>query len=139
MDPITTKGMSGNGLKRLIIIQPKGEIKVREIAKLPPFEELRPILGGGWIEHVNVLFGGRHCHMFVDDEGVLKRLPFNGRATRVYWNATLSRHEPGLVYDDLNADWHIQFDIDLHPNVQHFITTASGIAGVAILWEGDFE
>jgi hypothetical protein len=86
------------------------------------------------IEHVNVLFQNKHCHMFVDEMGLLVAQPFNVRASRIYWNATLARSvNKDLVYNDLMQDAtydrnHTLAQLNLHP-----------IMGPALLWTGDME
>lgn len=39
---------------------------------------------GGWIEHVNVTIHGREFSMWVNEEGLLQRLPYNGAASYLY-------------------------------------------------------
>lgn len=61
---------------------------------------VQPLIGGGHIEHVSVLHDGKRRDMFVDEEGRLKGLPRNERATAIYRTAWLS-HNPGRDADDL--------------------------------------
>lgn len=55
---------------------------------------VQPLIGGGNIEHVAVLHDGQRRDMFVDDEGHVKGLPRNDRATSIYRTNTMTR-EPG--------------------------------------------
>lgn len=55
---------------------------------------VKPLIGGGNIEHVSVLHDGKRRDMFVDDEGQLKGLPRNDRATAIYRTNWLTRN-PG--------------------------------------------
>ena len=94
------------------------------------------------IEHVNVLWQGRHCHMFVDEVGHSKGLPANAKATRVYWNATwrqMGRAE--LFYDDLERAAHVDavtFEALPH-EVRAEMLQMPTIVGVAVLWEGSYS
>jgi hypothetical protein len=57
----------------------------------PTYDQIRALTKhhiDGWLEHVSVLFKGKHRDMFVDEEGLLKHLPFNQEATRIYWAAS---------------------------------------------------
>lgn len=102
----------------------------------PPFSEIRKLIGlepDSMIEHVAVLWKGKRAHMFVDEIGAIRGLPRNERATRIYYNATISRR--GLnrlvyVYDDLTKDPYQQILVE-EPGFQ--------IVGTAALWEGDME
>lgn len=74
-------------------------------------EILTPLLDGGRLEHVSVLFNGKAADMFVDDIGVLKGLPRNDAATEIYrtnsmkWNpdqdpeSLPAIHGPAVVFD----------------------------------------
>lgn len=81
------------------IIKPDGtqEDHVVDWPKEPGYDRIRavvePILGGGFLEHVAVLFCDKPHDMFVDEEGHLphKNLPRNEKATAVYRRATLKR------------------------------------------------
>lgn len=61
-----------------------------------------PLLDGGDLEHVSVLFGGRRADMFVDDRGIEKDLPRNEAATAIYRANWLSRH-PGADPESIPA------------------------------------
>lgn len=62
----------------------------------PGYDRIRilmePILSGGHLEHVTVLHGGRAADMFVDEEGLIKGLPRNEAATKIYRNNWLTKH-----------------------------------------------
>lgn len=51
-----------------------------------------PLIGGGHIEHVAVLHDGKRRDMFVDDEGRVKGMPRNDRATAIYRTNWITRH-----------------------------------------------
>jgi len=65
---------------------------------------VEPLLGGARMERVRVLCpaSGEFTDMFVDEMGVIKRLPFNSEATRIYLNNYLTMHpeadREGLPY-----------------------------------------
>lgn len=61
---------------------------------------VQPLIGGGHIEHVTVLHDGQRRDMFVDEEGRIKGMTRNERATAIYRTAWLSRN-PGKSADDL--------------------------------------
>ena len=53
----------------------------------------------GHLEHVNVFWEGEYCHMFVDEEGLLKSNPrFNILGTVIYWNNMLT-HRPEQTHN----------------------------------------
>ena len=57
------------------------------------------------LEHVTVLFQGRRAHAWVHDSGTLINLPFNPKATSIYYNITRYREaiegKPRPTYNDL--------------------------------------
>ena len=56
--------------------------------KKPTYDDIKALTRqhiDGWLEHVTVLFEGKRCDMLVDEEGLLKHLPLNEAATRIYW------------------------------------------------------
>lgn len=65
-------------------------------------EAIKPLIGGGDIEHVSVLFEGQRRDMFVDEFGapVCKGLPRNECATAIYRAATMQ----GLSGAPYNGD-----------------------------------
>lgn len=87
-------------------IEERGELSLNE---------LRDYIGG-YVEHVSVLFRGRRCSMFVDEEGLLKGLKLNPTATMIYWEATMRR-------DERSVQWMMQ--------------NATPIVGRAVLYEGE--
>lgn len=52
---------------------------------------VEPLLDGAKMEHVVVLWKGRRADMFVDEEGVQKRLLRNEEATAIYRASWMSR------------------------------------------------
>lgn len=62
---------------------------------------VKPLIGGGHIEHVSVLHDGKRRDMFVDEEGLLKGMPRNERATAIYRAAWLSRN-PGKDAEEIS-------------------------------------
>lgn len=64
------------------------ELQECELGAEPSYEELKnliePLLDGAWLEHVSVLYRGQRTDMFVDEEGLLKNLPLNPLATKIY-------------------------------------------------------
>lgn len=53
---------------------------------------VKPLIGGGHIEHVAVLHDGERRDMFVDEEGLLKGMGRNERATAIYRTNRLTQH-----------------------------------------------
>lgn len=55
---------------------------------------VQPVIGedADW-EHVNVWHNSQYLDMFVDEMGVLKKLPVNEKATKIY-RANVQAHEP---------------------------------------------
>ena len=113
----------------------------------PPDDYMKRIIAGPIerIEHVNVLWQDRRCHMFVDEMGKVREPPLvqNRKATRVYWNATWRRLAVGvLVYADLEKPDTIDQDTwaDLPLNVRSMMyTDMPHIYGTALLWEGGYD
>ena len=107
----------------------------------PPSRHLAQIIGGDClIEHVNVLWQGRLCHMFVDDMGHRKSLPANPKATRIYWNATWQHMgKPEMMYSDLEASERLAVPLEeLESEVRSELLSAPTIVGIALLWEGSY-
>ena len=123
----------------LHIIRPDGTFESQEYTgplecACPPWDDLAKMIDCHHAEHVNVLWKGKHAHMFVDDVGLAKELPFNARATRIYANATLDRSRAlrHRIYSELADD----------PIVTRPFAVDDGyfnIVGTAVLWEGGFE
>ena len=55
-------------------------------------EVMAPYFPNAYTEHVNVLVGSRYTDMFVDEDGLTKRLPRNEKATAIYRNNWLTQH-----------------------------------------------
>lgn len=54
------------------------------------YDQIRKAIGGGWVEHVETdpARSKGFCHIYLDEEGKLKRLPINERATEMSaWTA----------------------------------------------------
>jgi hypothetical protein len=66
-------------------IEEDGTVTVQEDEGEPPFNTIQAFCGG-YVEHVNVLYEGQQCSMFVHDEGAIRGLPVNEVATDIYWN-----------------------------------------------------
>lgn len=49
----------------------------------PSLDALRAVIGGGWLEGVQASALPGDWHAYVDEEGKLKGLPYNPRATRI--------------------------------------------------------
>lgn len=124
-------------MTQLHTIYPDGAVASEDYAgpveyRAPPFAEMRHRLRCDTVEHVSVLWKGRPCHMFVDEDGRAKELPRNERATRVYYNATLRRRgETAYLYDDLSSP--------ANRLPRGFEDPGFYIVGAALLWEGDLE
>ncbi len=101
---------------RRYIIEPNGKLSIASVNAIDEFEELYAIIGCERIEHVNVFWNGKYEHMFVDEEGLLKRLEVNVIATAWYWQNSIAHEPHGRSFDLFN-----QF---------------SPIAGIAVLYEG---
>lgn len=77
---------------------------------LPVLVASRP---GAHLEHVTVLWNGKHADMFVDDESLVHGLPRNEEATAIYRAAALKRSPaldperlsyiagPAILFDNL--------------------------------------
>lgn len=82
-------------VKGLVIpADPELPIEVREFNKLEDYQAAV----GGWIEAVDVLPLG--ITTYVNEEGLLRQLPFNSRATFLWWyELPHVRHQAKLVGD----------------------------------------
>ena len=103
--------------------------------KCPKFSVMKELLKQAdaqfdLIEHVSVLWQGERCHMFVDEMGLYKPYQINYKATRIYYNNTVARRRPDLVYKDLNEP--------AQGSAVELIYTAR-IVGPALLWTGGME
>lgn len=69
----------------IIWIEPTGETKTEQFALsvVPTLEKMQEFVDG-YIERVNVLFNGDACDMIVNEEGLIKNLPVNWKATALY-------------------------------------------------------
>ncbi|MBT9234269.1 DUF3846 domain-containing protein [Pseudomonas sp. MG-2] len=88
------------------VIRPDGTEQTHQIRlpAAPTLQTLRslivPHLNGGDLEQVGVLHNGKGTDMFVDEEGLLKRLPRNDKATDIYRAHYLKQH-PGIDPEQL--------------------------------------
>jgi hypothetical protein len=68
-----------------------------DLPEKPSYQELKqivqPRLDGAELERVNVFWNGEYLDMFVDETGLLKGLPVNEVATRIYHN-NMRIHNP---------------------------------------------
>lgn len=105
--------------------------------KCPRFEWMKERLGVQEIEHVNVLWQGKHCHMFVDEMGWMRREipPINNKATRIYYNNNFRRsNRQSLIYKDFA-------DNPVPQELHTVLVTLVGhtIVGPVLLWTGEME
>lgn len=74
----------------MITLKANGQTIRQERDDAPTLEELQAAVGG-YIELVHVYYRGVPCQMFVDEEGLLKKLPRNVAATElVYESASIN-------------------------------------------------
>jgi len=79
---------------------PTKEVRVREAAKEPPLQELQDLVDGyieivpQWSRHF-----GQRCIAYCNEEGKLRGLPMNHRATAFWWAALGQRVDDVLVGD----------------------------------------
>lgn len=75
---------------KMIVIRVDGTIEATEIVKQPKLEELQAAVGG-YLEGVPLLdtYEGADCIAYCNEEGKLKRLPMNVKASRA-WNDALT-------------------------------------------------
>lgn len=78
------------------LIPPKGDQVegVVEWPAEPTYELIKSIVEpyvGDWMEHVYVFFDGKPTDMFVNENGHMRKLPYNIRATTIYRAASLKR------------------------------------------------
>jgi hypothetical protein len=80
---------------KFIVIRTNGDVESKDITKQPSLEELQAAVGG-YIEGVNITkYDGEDAVAFCNEEGKLKRLPMNQKATRA-WRDALG-FEPGDI------------------------------------------
>jgi len=69
--------------------------EVREVGRVENYDDIKrvvtPLLDGGDLEHVSVLFEQRPADMFVDEDGARKGLPENPEATAIYQAWSIQR------------------------------------------------
>ena len=83
----------------------KGEPVEVELPEEPGYRDLKaviePLVQGGSLEHVSVLFEGRRADMFVDEYGAIRKgsrppLPINDAATAIYHAASKARGQSAV-------------------------------------------
>lgn len=74
------------GNKRIHIFHPDGRVEVIDSAEKPTLEQLQGWVGG-YIEHVECLHDKRVRSMYINEEGKLNGLPYNHKATQLFWDA----------------------------------------------------
>lgn len=88
------------GKQILIPDSANSPLQFEPVIAIPSFEMMKRMLDfdkDTLIEHVNVLYNGKHAHMFVDEEGLLKGLHMNIFASTIYWQATINQHDKGEI------------------------------------------
>lgn len=70
-------------MKQIHWIAANGEVTIEERGTPPTLEAMQTYVEGH-IEVVSVLFGGEPHQMIVNDEGMIKHMPLNWKATSVY-------------------------------------------------------
>lgn len=70
-------------MSTLYTIPVSGSIELQSLDELPPLEELQRLVGG-YIEYVPGKKNGQVVTVIVNEEGKLRGLPFNPRATKIY-------------------------------------------------------
>jgi len=91
----------------MLIFKADGSDKqVRQLDRAPVLEELKAAIGGGWIESVpyfdQIEWRGewRKCWAICDEEGKLKGLDINPRAT-LLWEKSLRQTHGAVSMDDI--------------------------------------
>ena len=72
----------------IVIIQANGHTTIRTLDRTPDLDDLQAAVGGS-IQLVPLFerYYGKPCAVFCDEEGKLKGLPVNVRATREWYRA----------------------------------------------------
>jgi len=118
--------------------------------KAPNYDEMKKIIGG-YLEHVRVLDrieNGRFIYtsMFVDEEGLLKGLPKNPKATELYQRNVRAQYAyAAKPFEAASRDWKEMWEkrgakvidgtISSNPELG-FDPNNPHIAGIAIFFEG---
>lgn len=122
------------------------EVPEDQIAyKCPKFDWMKQFIfkkgEDGYVEHVSVYYNGKHCHMFVDENGRNTGATINWRATSIYHNG--SRKAGGAKEDQLYGDVTKPASPILGPTAGTFgikmLQSGYYIVGPALLWTGDME
>lgn len=73
----------------------------KKITQPPTLKELQEIVEG-YIEIVDILYKDKPCQMIVNEDGKLKDLPINSKATEIYVkSARLSGHTPDVIFGNV--------------------------------------
>jgi hypothetical protein len=97
-------------VKKIYIIQPDGTHTVEEREFNPELKELQTWVKG-YIEHVIVRFNDKKCVAYVNEEGKLRRMPVNWKATSIFHNE-MKKHMGNPLYNDLNREAEIVGGMD---------------------------
>lgn len=104
----------------IITVPVRGPLAVRKVEEEPTVELIKQAIGGGWLETVpyfdsfEVEGELRKCKAFCDEEGKLKKFPFNPRANRAWeqalrLNKRALKDQNGKPYDFLCGDIAVVF------------------------------
>lgn len=113
-------------MPELIIIKPSGEYTRVERIEEPSLKELQDAVEG-YIEHISLMWNGKPAHGYVNEDGKLRRLPNNTKATAVYHNIIQGHNDKQFQeYKDLNED-----------PTDFIYWGADWIVGNMVIWTGD--
>jgi hypothetical protein len=73
-------------------ISTDGTVRREDSDEEPSLDKMQEWVDG-FLEHVNVLFNNKHCHMYVNGDGIGFKLPFNAIAWAIYATACATRGE----------------------------------------------
>ena len=119
--------------KTALVINPDGSFE-RAVVSTTNLEQIKEIVSRNqsercWLEHVTVLFMGKVCDAWVDEDGHRKQLDLNPKATAIYHAASRS-HQGLSVYNDITSN-----------PFPHITRSASPIAGIMVVYprRGEFN
>jgi hypothetical protein len=80
----------------LTIIPITGAVSSKELAAPVALEDLKAGIGGGYIEAVPFFarYQGDRCVAFCDEDGKLKNMPVNSRATELWYGQMMGQFIP---------------------------------------------
>ena len=86
---------------KMTIIPVTGPVVTEELSETPQLEKIKAALDGGMLELVPEWnkYEGEKAVVFCDEEGKLKKLPYNYAATAMWYDA-LGRIQPFAKRDD---------------------------------------